>query len=444
MFLSVVLVQVLLNREHPQQLTFFARPMTALQDTGSLSRRLTLLATLYVAQGLPTGFFSQALPAILRQYGVSLSVISLSGMLALPWALKFLWAPWVDHHFSARVGQRRSWIIPMQLAGILVLLGLSFWSPERLRSGAYVELFVLLFLVNLFAATQDIAADGLAVRLLGIGERGWGNGIQVAGYRLGLIAGGGVLLAVVGIYGWHQAFVCLAAVLALMSLPILFYREPSPRHTNSESRHLWKLWFSFFRRPGLTGWLVVLATYKAGESLGSAMVKPMLVDYGYTLAQIGWMVSTIGSVSTLVGALFGGWLTGKVGRFPALLSFSLLQAGALASYGLLAWWHDSGELTPAWVYAVNAIEHFVAGMATAAILTAVMDLCRPESAGSDFTLQVSLLTAFGGGFYMVSGRVAEWLGYTHFYLVSAVMAVIFTWPVWKFCHRQGLLHPASP
>ena len=44
-----------------------------------------------------------------------------------------------------------------------------------------------LFLTNLFAATQDIATDGLAVELLDEGERGYGNGVQVAGYRVGMI-----------------------------------------------------------------------------------------------------------------------------------------------------------------------------------------------------------------------------------------------------------------
>ncbi len=41
------------------------------------------------------------------------------------------------------------------------------------------------------AATQDVATDGLAVRLLWESDRGLGNGIQVGGYYLGQILGGG-------------------------------------------------------------------------------------------------------------------------------------------------------------------------------------------------------------------------------------------------------------
>jgi len=58
---------------------------------------LALLSSLYAAQGLPFGFFTLALPVLMREAGWSLTAIGLLQVLALPWLLKFLWAPWVDH-----------------------------------------------------------------------------------------------------------------------------------------------------------------------------------------------------------------------------------------------------------------------------------------------------------------------------------------------------------
>ena len=88
----------------------------------TLNQRLAILLTLYLAQGLPTGIFSQALPAILRSYDVSLTVIGFSGLLAIPWALKFLWSPYVDKYHSSRLGRSRSWILPMQALAVLLLI----------------------------------------------------------------------------------------------------------------------------------------------------------------------------------------------------------------------------------------------------------------------------------------------------------------------------------
>jgi PAT family beta-lactamase induction signal transducer AmpG len=67
--------------------------------------RFALLGTLYFAQGLPFGFFVQAIPVILRSAGVSLSAIGFTSLLTLPWALKFLWAPYLDRVYSPRLGR---------------------------------------------------------------------------------------------------------------------------------------------------------------------------------------------------------------------------------------------------------------------------------------------------------------------------------------------------
>ena len=71
---------------------------------------IALLLGLYLSQGLPFGFFTQALPVLMRQQGVDLGTIGLANLLALPWALKFLWAPAID-----RVpGPRKRVILPLQ------------------------------------------------------------------------------------------------------------------------------------------------------------------------------------------------------------------------------------------------------------------------------------------------------------------------------------------
>ncbi len=46
---------------------------------------MVLLTALYFAQGLPYGFFSQAVPVILREEGYSLTQISVYGLLFAPW-----------------------------------------------------------------------------------------------------------------------------------------------------------------------------------------------------------------------------------------------------------------------------------------------------------------------------------------------------------------------
>src|ERR1043165_7468360 len=124
----------------------------------SRGQTLVLLASLYLAQGLPYGFFTQALPVLMREQGASLKSISVTMFLSLSWALKFLWAPLVG-----RAQDSRRWLLTLQWSACL---GAAALTLDNLH-GTLTPLFVALLLFNLVAAVQDTVTDGLAVRMLG-------------------------------------------------------------------------------------------------------------------------------------------------------------------------------------------------------------------------------------------------------------------------------------
>lgn len=394
--------------------------------------RFWVLLTLYMAQGLPTGIFSQGLPAILRSYDVSLKAIGFSSLLAIPWALKFLWAPYIDRYYVSRIGPSKTWILPMQLLSILLLLIIAFFEPQQLASSHGLAYFLgLMFLLNLVAATQDVATDSFAVRHLHATERHWGNSLQVVGYRLGLIVGGGFLLYLVGVWQWRAAFLLLVALLVLISVPMVLYQEQSnPLQKKQCERGYYQVFYSFMQQRDIKPWLLVLISYKVGESFGSAMVKPMFVDMGLKLEQIGVFVSVIGSVSTLLGGALAGWWIKHLGRYRALLYFGIVQALGVACYAYLSWqWQSTQQIVLWHIYSINAIEHFSGGLAVVALLAIMMDYARHQHAGSDFTLQVSLVSICAGSVSLLAGFVAHSVGYTAYYLIAAVLGLLLLWPV---------------
>ncbi|HNC98726.1 MAG TPA: MFS transporter, partial [Myxococcota bacterium] len=363
---------------------------------------IPLLTGLYLSQGLPFGFFTQSLPVMMRQQGYSLPDIGMTSLLALPWGLKFLWAPLVDRYGSPRFGRRRSFIVPLQLSTVLLLVGLAQIDPTRL------DLFMAAILaVSFFSATQDIATDGLAVGILREQDRGLGNGLQVAAYRVGMIVGGGLLLMYLAQLGWAGAFYTMAAITLLCTIPVLLHKEED-REPELGSPNL--LSMRWYWRPGLGRWVALLVMYKLGDALASAMVKPLLVDRGLDLEDVGYLSGTIGSVMGLTGALWGGLGARRFGRQQALLIFGLLQALSVAAYGVVAY-----ESTYERLVAVTALEHLTGGMATVALFTAMMDRCRPKFEATDYTVQASAVVFATGGASAISGVVAEKLGYVgHF------------------------------
>lgn len=379
--------------------------------------KLALLASLYLAQGMPYGFFSQFLPAMLRAQGVSLEGVGLASLLALPWALKFVWAPLVDRHGLARFGHRRSWIVPLQLLTVITLLALATVEPTVDLQAMLLGVLVL----NFLASTQDIATDGLAVTILAPDERGLGNGVQVAAYRLGMILCGGVLLILYPWLGWTRVCQCMAGAIALTTLPIAAFREPPPEQAERPGLAAFA---EFFRRPGTWSWLAAIAAFKLGEAFGVGMLRPFLIDVGLGLADIGWLTGTAGFLASLVGAMVGGWFVASYGRYRCLFVFAAVQALAVASYAIAAAGAREG-----WVlYALCTFEHFSSGMATAALFTMMMDASRPRTAGTDYTIQASVVVLATGIGASLSGFSAAELGYTQHFLVAAGLCALGALP----------------
>ncbi|PPE75364.1 MFS transporter [Solimonas fluminis] len=362
--------------------------------------RLVLLGSLYLAQGLPYGFFTQALPVLMREAGLSLKAISATSLLFLPWALKFLWAPLVD-----RTGTRRQWILPLQLtaaagAGLLALADIG---------DSFALIFAALLLFNLLAAMQDVATDGLAVRLLGEKERGLGNGLQVGAYRLGMVLGGGWLLWVFAQSGWQAMFLAMAGILLLTCLPVLFLRgESAESHAPpAAARQLALGWARRLRQPGLLPFILLICAYKFGDSMVSSLVGPFLKDYGLSKEEIALLKGTLGSAAGLAGAALGGWAAWRLGRRAALLGCGLLQTLSLLPYLAAALGWGGKEL----IWAGCLGEHLFGGMATVALFTLMMDASDPDHAGTDYTL-LACAVVIGTGLASFAGAVvADALGY---------------------------------
>lgn len=380
-----------------------------------MTRRHTilLLTGLYVAQGLPYGFFTQALPVLLRDAGLSLTAISATSLLFLPWALKFLWAPFVDHY-----GTRKQWLLPLQVSAVAGALVLTQVDLTR----GYAWVLAAAFLFNLVAACQDVATDGLAVRILDARERGFANGIQVGAYRVGMILGGGLLLWIFARTDWATMFACMAALLALTILPVPSLREP-PRATVGAAPAAAQValgWVQRLRVPGMAAFIALICFYKFGDSMVASLVGPFMRDAGLTKEMIALMKGTVGSLASLAGAALGGWYAFRAGRRRALLACGLLQTASLLFYVLAA--HGLGGIAMFW--AGNVAEHLFGSMATVALFTLMMDASDPEHAGTDYTLLACAIVVAMGLANFAAAVIADAAGYAPAFAAGLVLSGI--------------------
>lgn len=380
---------------------------------GRRAEKFALITALYVAQGLPFGFFTLALPSILRASGLSLTAISALGLLNLPWAVKFLWAPYVDH-----VGSRKAWLLTLQISSAAAALLL---SQTQIDAGL-LPVIVASFVFSFIAATQDIATDGFAVRALDARERGAANAVQVGAYRIGMILGGGLLLIVFDRTSWSTMFLCMAALLALTTLPVLFARAATTAQPAQERPALGALVMGSWARlarPGVVAFIGLIACFRLGDAMVSSLLGPFVTDQGVSLATIGLMKGAVGSAASLLGAVLGGWFTARVGRRRALLTSGIAQVATFVPYWLIA--VGVGGLGLLWTATV--VEGVIGTMATVALFSLMMDASDPEHAGTDYTLFACayvLITFLGS---VVAGMIADALGYPTLFAIGIVLAL---------------------
>jgi len=375
---------------------------------------LLLLTSLYIAQGLPYGFFTQALPVLMRDAGASLKAISATSLLFLPWALKFLWAPLVDH-----VGSRRGWIIPIQFIAAIGAALLAMVDPGH----GFLAVFIAVFAFNVLAAVQDVATDGMAVRLLDVQARGFGNSIQVGAYRIGMVLGGGLLLWVYAKLGWVAMCLGMSALLALTCVPVLLHREArddAPRPRRPSLKRLAAGWLPRLRLPGMLALVLLVCAYKFGDAMTASLVGPMLKDGGYALEEIAVFKGTLGSIMGLVGAAAGGLLAFRFGRRRTLLACGAAQALSLLLYVLAA--SDVDDRLLMWT--ACTAEHLFGGMATVALFTLMMDASDPEHAGTDYTLLACAVVIAQGIAVFAGAAIGDSLGYAPTFLIGFLLSVL--------------------
>ncbi|MGB3370168.1 MAG: MFS transporter, partial [Rhodococcus sp. (in: high G+C Gram-positive bacteria)] len=269
-----------------------------------------------------------------------------------------------------------------------------------------------------------------AVRLLNVQQRGVGNGIQVGAYRIGMVCGGGLLLWLFSFAGWRALFIAMAALLILATIPVWRLRAQldaadaengtQDRSQEKSATRLAVTWWSRLRRPGMVAFILLIAGFKFGNSMGSALVGPFMSDSGLTLGQIALVDGGLSSVAALVGAALGAWLSYRFGRRHALLVGGVVQTLSLGLYIVASLGIGGFSL----VVTASVAEHVLGGAATVAIFALMMDAADKRFAGSDYTLVACAVVFAQGIAGLAAGIVGDIFGFTALFCVALVLSGI--------------------
>lgn len=371
---------------------------------------------LYVGQSIIGGLTFIGLPAVLRTAGLSLEQVGLLYLAIWPWALKFLWAPFIERYRLPREGKNRSRNI-VAIGVALCSVGLSVVALiGPMPIGPVIAVLSLLAFVT---ATVDIACDGYAVETLAKKDHGWGNAAQVGGAYVGSAIGAGLFLLLTDHYGWMTATLALSIAIPALALPFIL---SASRYAKNETRdHLPSARSALMRKDVRIG-LIVTAVYVAAQKWGVSMLGPFLVDYGFDLVTIGALNGLGSMVVGFGGALLGGALVRLYGPSRIIL---LSMGVQILFLGFFAFVSVNRDVSQVFVMgAAVACSSGVMSVGFVALYARFMGWSDPKQAGIDFTLfqcMDALISMVGG---IGTSYVAATFGYRISFLMAAIISLV--------------------
>src|SRR5215211_8612363 len=399
-------------------------------------RRVLLMLALGFSSGLPLLLVLGTFSARLAFSDVDVKTIGLFSYLALPYSLKFLWAPVVDKLdppvLTPWLGRRRAWMVLSQLCVAAALMLMAFADPGQ--HTAFVGLGA--FLVAFSTATQDVVIDGWRIDAAGTEMQGVMAATSNLGYRLALITAGAGALVLAHWAGWTAAYLAMAAlmsigILAALAAPVIERKAPSgdaekptaaaPAAGWSRGRALLDPIADLHRRLGPRLWaiLIMVALYRMPDFVSGVMANPLYKTVGYSLPEIAAVTKLYGVWVGIFASFVAGWAIARLGLYPTFVVGGVLAAASNLSFSWLSF--GSPEV---WRLTVAiSVDNFAGGFAGTALIAYMSGLTGTGFAASQYAL-LSSLYAFPGKLAAGStGFVVAAYGFPVFFALTAAIGV---------------------
>ncbi len=383
------------------------------------SKRTAFVVLQMFSSGLPLGLVWIAIPDWMRSIGVDIRVVGLITLAQAPWTFKLLWAPLMDRYVPPFWGRRRGWMAVTQIALFVVSLMLAGVGQ---RPEAIWVVGALAMAIAFASATQDVAIDAYAVEVLHQDEQGAASGARVAVYRAAMFASSGLAISMAARVGWPM----VNAVLAFVYLPMLIitWKSPEPEVQPPTPLTLrdavWQPFLSFLTRPRAIEILAFVVLYKISDQLTQALTRPFLIDMGYNADQRGVALGLITITTTIVGAVFGGWVTTLAGLGHSLWIFGFLQLFSNVGYYFLS---ILGKPVPGALYAATGFELLTSGMGTGAFSVLLLRLTEKRFSATQYALFSSLFALPRVIAGPITGFAVAAIGWSSFFLTTLVIGV---------------------
>ncbi len=383
--------------------------------------RIFLFFFLGLACGIPFSLVGNTLKTWMTEGGMTLESVGYLSLILLPYSLKFLWAPAIDHvrikGLSTKFGQKKTWGFLAQIGLMISVLGVAASGQQQ----SMIGLFFWGFLTAFFAATQDIVVDALRIDTLQKKELGEGAGTYQLGYRLGMLFSGAVLLWLSGVLDWVTGYVFTDVLILFGMLALFFIREPvRTRRVQTFKKMVVNPFKDFVQHNYHWGLLLAfIICYKLCNTVLGAMAYPFYIEAGFTKKAIALVSGTYGVGVTLIGIPIGGILAYRLGALKSLWYLGFVEIATSLAFMFLA---CAGVSLPIFLMVIT-FDNIVGGMGSAVFVAFLSSLCQREYSATQYALLTSIMAITTSFLASLSGHLAALLGWPLFFATTGLFMI---------------------
>ena len=383
------------------------------------SRHWAIFITSF-ASGLPLLLVTSTLQAWLSSVHIGLYWIGLTSYCALPYALKFLWAPALDYYLPLKsFDQRKSWLVIIQLLLAAFLFLLAYVEPK-----SHYQLFLwLVFFIAFFSASQDIVVDAYRTEVATASERGTAATLLMVGYRFAMLIAGALSLIIAAKFGWKLTYTLMAITFLILAFNSMMVPN-SGKVERKESVFFLETvrlaWQELFTRYQVLLLMSFIVFYKLTDDLIMVMMTPFLIQHlKFSLTVVGSVSKTVGLLAVIMGGLYGQYGLKKLGLFRALMLFGALQFFAALGFALLA---ILGK-NMLGMTIILFLENFSVGLVTVVFVAFLMGLCHRSYTASQYAILSAIMSLPRVLLGPVSASLVLHLGWFQFFIFAAFVGL---------------------
>ena len=408
-----------------------------------IDKRIIIIFLLGISSGFPWVIIGSAMSAWLKESDLTRSAIGFFGTITAVYAVNFLWAPLLDRvriPLLGRLGQRRSWIMLMQLFLLMGVVAISFTDPKT----GIIWTSLIALTIAIASATQDVAIDAYRIESISPEDQKLipiGSAMATSGWWTGYSLPGALAFILADFDGWNWSDVYRVMALFLVGLIsiIFFIKEPNTSlFENQKKAELQygkgtKAWLlvtivepfrEFFSRNGVKITLLILSfifLFKIGEAFLGRMSIVFYKEVGFTNTEIGTYSKLIGWWVVIVFSIIGGIVNSHFGIIKGLFIGGIAMA---ASNLMFAWIAVVGPDTNLFLATV-IVDGFTGAFATVTFVSFLSYLTSRSFTATQYALMASLgnlarttLSSFSG--VMVDKLDGNW---SLFFIITAIMVI---------------------